>query len=171
MKGAALSLKGFSCSIIRLQTERHLTFLGDPKANVIAEAREEKGEKVFLKSTLDAWKNEKLRAYLKESNKKCVASHVLIALLIDIIRYLLCCGLSTAVCVLLTALSAYQDGYLVTVVSDCCADYPEAHDLALKRYHGWLMEAVTSIDLEASRSAWLKEIASLEQCRFRLSKL
>lgn len=48
----------------------------------------------------------------------------------------------TSVCILLTTDAAAQQGFLAMVVSDCCADYPEAHAIALKRYNGFLFDSV-----------------------------
>ncbi|SVD83182.1 uncharacterized protein METZ01_LOCUS436036, partial [marine metagenome] len=49
-------------------------------------------------------------------------------------RFLLTAGLLTSVCVFLTTASAAQRGFLTAMVTDCCADEPEAHESTLKRY-------------------------------------
>jgi hypothetical protein len=50
------------------------------------------------------------------------------------VRSLLVAGLVTSTCVLFTASTATRLGYLVSVVSDCCADQAPAHDATLAAY-------------------------------------
>ena len=81
-------------------------------------AAEAGGEPVIVKQTFDGFLNDELDLWLQENNK----------------QYVLVAGLVTSVCVLLTAASAAQRGYLVSVIEDCCADKPEAHVHTLERY-------------------------------------
>lgn len=50
-------------------------------------------------------------------------------------RFVLVTGLITSTCVLFTATSAAQSGFVTAVVSDCCADEADAHESTLSRYH------------------------------------
>ncbi len=100
---------------------------------------------MIVKQTFDGFLNDELQAWLQANGK----------------RYVLVAGLVTSVCVLLTAASAAQRGYLVSVVEDCCADNPEAHVHTLERYP--FVFDVTSIDdIVASRDEWLEKLTELE---------
>lgn len=57
-------------------------------------------------------------------------------------RFLLCAGLVTSVCVLLTAASAVQRHYMVAMLEDCCADYADTHSIIFRRYTPWALETV-----------------------------
>lgn len=100
---------------------------GTQGVEVLSAAREQPGEMVIEKQTQDGFLNPKLLDYLHSQSK----------------RFLFTAGLVTSVCVLLTTASASQLGFLAVIVSDCCADYPEAHAIALKRYKGFLCDCVT----------------------------
>uniref|UniRef100_A0A0G4HQD9 Isochorismatase-like domain-containing protein n=1 Tax=Chromera velia CCMP2878 TaxID=1169474 RepID=A0A0G4HQD9_9ALVE len=80
----------------------------DPTVTPEAEAfaREEKNERVFAKSTYDAFLDTGLDTYLRSRG----------------IRTLLIGGLVTSACVLLAASGAFQRGYRPLVVEDCCGD-------------------------------------------------
>ncbi|MFB2834857.1 cysteine hydrolase family protein [Floridanema evergladense] len=99
---------------------------GTTGAEVLNVAQEVPGEIVFEKQTMDGFLNPQLLNYLRSNHK----------------RFLLTAGLATSVCVLFTSASAAQLGFLVTIVADCCADYPEAHQMVLKRYRGFLLEFI-----------------------------
>ncbi len=114
-------------------------------AKIFAYASESGDEPVIVKQTFDGFLNDELQAWLQANGK----------------RYVLVAGLVTSVCVLLTAASAAQRGYLVSVVEDCCADNPEAHVHTLERYP--FVFDVTSIDdIVASRDEWLEKLTELE---------
>jgi nicotinamidase-related amidase len=117
---------------------------GTKGAAVLSVAQEQPGELVIEKQTQDGFHNRELLDYLHSRNK----------------QFLLTAGLVTSVCVLLTTASASQLGFLAMVVSDCCADYPEAHAIALKRYRGFLFDCVT---LDALPARWKEWIIQLEQ--------
>ena len=91
---------------------------GTPGAEVLPFAVEADGETVIEKQTFDGFMNPTLDDYLAGQGK----------------RILFVAGLVTSVCVLLTAASAAQRGYLVTVIEDCVADAPTAHAHTLARY-------------------------------------
>ncbi|QEC48494.1 cysteine hydrolase [Baekduia soli] len=62
------------------------------------------------------------------------------------VRTLVCCGVVTNACVLLTALAGWDLGYDVRIVDDACAsDSQEMHDAALSVAH-WLGCVVTDTD-------------------------
>ena len=75
-------------------------------------------------------------------------------------RYLLIAGLVTSVCVLLTAATAAQRGFLVGIVDDCCADTPEAHEQTLQGYP-FIFDRVSVTQVAACRDSWLADIAKL----------
>lgn len=125
---------------------RAICIEGTVGADVLAEAREQPGEKVFEKYALDGSRNTELLEYLQTHNK----------------HFLLTAGLATSVCVLLTAASVAQLGFLTVIISDCCADYPEAHNMALKRYLNYLLDVVTLDDIPNSWETWHNQIRELE---------
>jgi nicotinamidase-related amidase len=114
---------------------------GTPGAEVFACAKAVDGEKVVVKQTFDGFLNPELGHHLETNGK----------------RFVFVAGLVTSVCVLLTAASAAQRGYLVTVVEDCCADAPEAHAHTLDRYP-FIFSRTTSDKLVTARDEWLAMI-------------
>lgn len=119
---------------------------GTKGARVLSVALEQPGEIVIEKQTPDGFHNPKLLNYLRSHNK----------------RFILTAGLVTSVCVLLTTASASQLGFLATVVGDCCADYPEAHAIALKRYRGFLFDCVELEELPKRWKDWMLQLQQLE---------
>ena len=69
------------------------------------------------------------------------------------IRGLLVAGLVTSTCVLFTASTATQLGYLVSVVSDCCSDHEEVHHATLAAYP-FVFDTVRSNEIAERRDAW-----------------
>jgi nicotinamidase-related amidase len=123
---------------------------GTKGAGVLDFAMEQPGEKVIEKQTQNGFHNLELLPYLHSKQK----------------RFLLVAGLVTSVCVVFTATSAAQVGLLAAIVSDCCADYPEAHALALKRYKGFLLDVATSGELPEKNLEWggqLRKLAAEER--------
>jgi nicotinamidase-related amidase len=91
---------------------------GTEGCEVLPFANELPGEKIFTKHTFDGFHNPSLISYLQDHKKK----------------FLLIAGLVTSTCVLFTASSATQLGFLSAVISDCCADEPTIHSTILERY-------------------------------------
>ena len=91
---------------------------GPEGSEVLPFANELPGEKIFTKQTFDGFHNPSLISYLQDKKK----------------RFLLIAGLVTSTCVLFTASSATQLGFLSAVISDCCADEPTIHSAILERY-------------------------------------
>jgi len=91
---------------------------GTEGIEVLPFAIELPGEKLFKKQTFDGFHNPSLISYLQNQQK----------------RFLLIAGLVTSTCVLFTASSATQLGFLSAVISDCCADEPTIHSTILERY-------------------------------------
>ncbi|MEQ8973505.1 MAG: cysteine hydrolase [Coleofasciculus sp. C1-SOL-03] len=118
---------------------------GTPGAEVLSVAAAQSGEMVMEKQTQDGFHHPPLLDYLRSQGKK----------------YILTAGLVTSVCVLLTAASASQLGFLVTVISDCCADYPEAHAIALRRYRGFMLELACLDELPQRWGEWVAQIERL----------
>lgn len=122
---------------------------GTPGAAALDVARELPGEKVIEKQTQNAFHSLELLPYLCASRK----------------RFVLVAGLVTSVCVSLTATSAAQTGFLAGLVSDCCADYPDAHALTLQRFRGWLLDVATTDELELRLPEWSTQVHRLDEVR------
>ena len=95
-------------------------------------ARDVDGEEVFIKHTYDAFQSgdvsREIEDYLRNNN----------------IQRLYFAGVLTRACVMFTANSAFNLGFEVFVISDCCADRTrEHHDMALQLYDGYHIKAVS----------------------------
>lgn len=117
---------------------------GTPGVEVFPCAEDEPGEFVIFKQTFDGFHKPALQAYLAKNNK----------------RFLLIAGLVTSVCVLLTAATAAQCGYLVGIIEDCCADSPEAHEQTLQGYP-FIFDRVAVDQVVACHDTWLADIDGL----------
>jgi len=107
-------------------------------------AVEEPGEAVVYKHTFDGFQNTELLVHLKRKGKK----------------HLLTAGLLTSTCVLFTTASAMQNGFMATVIEDCCADEPAAHAWALDHYP-FIFERARFEDLDEHRARWVRELDEL----------
>lgn len=114
---------------------------GTEGAEVFPFAKEAPGEKVIIKRTFDGFLNPELQSYLLKTGK----------------RFILVAGLVTSVCVLLTAASAAQHGYLVALVEDCCADEPAAHEQTLGGYP-FIFDRVKVGQVTAAQEKWLADL-------------
>ena len=114
---------------------------GTPGAALLSCADDVNDEKVIIKQTFDGFQNPQLQEYLTAGNK----------------QYLLIAGLVTSVCVLLTAASAAQQGYLVSLVEDCCADKAEAHKHTLARYP-FIFDRTLVDEIQGRRAQWLEDL-------------
>lgn len=123
---------------------------GTSGAEALSVARAKPDEKVIEKQTFDGFHHPQLLNYLHQRSK----------------RFVLTAGLVTSTCVLFTSASAGQLGFLVAVVEDCCADYPEAHAIALKRYEGFLLDYVRWEQIAESYAGWLELLDRLKGDRF-----
>ena len=117
---------------------------GTPGVEVFPCARDEPGEFVIFKQSFDGFHKPALQAYLEKNRK----------------RYVLVAGLVTSVCVLLTAATAAQSGYLVGIVEDCCADSPEAHEHTLQHYP-FIFDRVSVNQIKHCHEMWLADIEQL----------
>ncbi|MGD9091402.1 MAG: cysteine hydrolase [Anaerolineales bacterium] len=120
---------------------------GTEGREVLPFAVEKPGEKVFTKQTFDGFHNPSLIDYLQKQQ----------------IRYLLIAGLVTSTCVLFTASSATQLGFLSAVISDCCADEPTMHSTILERYR-FIFDTVRSDEIIECVPRWnatLQDLAML----------
>ena len=97
-----------------------------------------------MKQTFDGFHNPALQDYLQANDKK----------------FVLVAGLVTSVCVLLTAASAAQRGYLVGLVEDCCADTIDAHQNTLDGYP-FVFCRTQSDRLATDRKQWLLDLQKL----------
>jgi nicotinamidase-related amidase len=115
---------------------------GTPGAEVAPFAKEMPSERVFIKHNIDGFLYTDLEAYLKERG----------------IRHVICAGLATAICVVITALSAMQRGFLTTILSDCCACKREYHDFSLCLYGAFLTDVISLDDLDDRYARWEERI-------------
>ena len=118
---------------------------GTPGAEPLPCALEQPGEPVFLKQAFDAFRAENIEAHLQGTGK----------------RFLLCAGLVTSVCVLLTAAAAAQRDLLAAIVEDCCADEPVAHTQTLLRYGGFFFRRTTVDRLLDDYAGWCADLRQL----------
>lgn len=119
---------------------------GTSGAGVLPCAAERTGETVLRKQTFDAFLQPDLLTHLHSARK----SFILVA------------GLETSVCVLLTAASAVQRGFLAAVVEDCCADDPAKHEAAITGYP-FVFERTSLATLNADHDRWLALLNALER--------
>ncbi|MBI5090692.1 MAG: cysteine hydrolase, partial [Actinobacteria bacterium] len=110
---------------------------GTPGVETLPCARELPGEPVIVKHTFDGFLGTDLDAVLTERG----------------IRHLLIAGLVTSTCVLFTAATATQRGYLASVVADCCSDRAEAHHATLAAYP-FVFDTPTSDEIGERRADW-----------------
>jgi nicotinamidase-related amidase len=121
---------------------------GTPGAEPTPFAVEQPGETIILKQTFDGFHTPELFQYLRQRGK----------------RYLLTAGLITSTCVLFTTASAMQNGFLVAVVEDCCADELNAHKQTLDRYT-FIFER-TKVGLIAKHHAeWIAALQKLDELK------
>ena len=80
------------------------------------------------------------------------------------VRGLLVAGLVTSTCVLFTASTATQRGYLVRVVSDCCSDREEMHHATLAAYP-FVFDTVRSDQIAERRDDWDAELDRVDTWR------
>ena len=111
---------------------------GTPGADVLPCATERTGEPVFRKRTFDAFLQKDLLTHLQRARK----SFILVA------------GLETSVCVLFTAASAVQRGFLAAVVEDCCADDPSKHGATMTGYP-FVFDRTSLDTLESDHDRWM----------------
>lgn len=116
---------------------------GTPGAEALPCAAALPGEAVIEKQVFDGFQTKELLPLLRRRGK----------------RFLLIAGIETSVCVLFTAATAAQLGFLTAVVEDCCADLPEKHGNALKGYP-FIYDRVTVDALLDNHDHWA---AMLEQ--------
>lgn len=130
---------------LRVPVSDHPCVAGHEGEEPVSFAAEEPGELVIFKQTFDGLHAPGLLPYLRENDK----------------RVLLVAGLLTSVCVLLTAASAAQLGFLAAVVEDCCADRPEKHERTLDGYQFMFDRTATAAICE-HHSNWLASLAELD---------
>jgi ureidoacrylate peracid hydrolase len=129
----------------RVPISHHPCVAGQEGEKPVSFAASEPGELVIFKQTFDALHTPKLVSYLRENDK----------------RVILVAGLLTSVCVLFTAASAAQLGFLAAVVEDCCADSLEKHDRTLDEYQ-FMFNRTTTDAICEQHSNWLAALAQLD---------
>ena len=118
---------------------------GTPGADALPCAVERGDEPVLRKRTFDAFLQPDLLTRLHRARK----SFILVA------------GLETSVCVLLTAASAVQNGFLAAVVEDCCADDPSRHEAAVNGYP-FMFNRTSIARLETDHDRWMDMLSTLQ---------
>lgn len=101
-------------------------------------------ERVLKKQTFDCFLQRQLPDLLSHLGK----------------RFVLMAGIETSVCVLTTALSATQRGYLSAIIGDCCADKPDKHQMTLSGYP-FGFDVVNHQDLDSTHESWCRDLAKL----------
>jgi len=76
-------------------------------------------------------------------------------------KFILTCGLTTSMCVLLTTTSSFQRGYLTALVDDCCADFKDAHEICLRRFEGFF-DTISYKYLEDYHPKWNYQMSQLK---------
>ncbi|MGC9394648.1 MAG: cysteine hydrolase family protein [Anaerolineae bacterium] len=132
---------------LRVPVSHHPCVAGQEGEEPVAFAVEEPGELVIFKQTFNAFHTPNLLPYLRENDK----------------RFILVAGLLTSVCVLFTAVSAAQLGFLAAVVEDCCADRPEKHERTLDDYQ-FIFDRTTTDTIGEQHANWLATLAELDGC-------
>jgi nicotinamidase-related amidase len=117
---------------------------GTPGVEIFPVAKDEPGEFVIYKQSFDGFYKPALPAYLEKYEK----------------QFVLVAGLVTSVCVLLTAATAAQRGYLVGIVEDCCADSPQAHEHTLQRYP-FIFDRTSVDQIIATYDKWQDDLGTL----------
>jgi nicotinamidase-related amidase len=120
---------------------------GTPSVASTSFAREDHREMVFYKQTLDGFFNPELKSHLLQNRR----------------RFVLAAGLITSVCVLLTAVSATQHGFLTAIVEDCCADDQKAHEFTLNHYSGFSFMRTRLDDIVESHPRWMECLERLDR--------
>ena len=131
---------------LRVPVSHHPCVAGQEGEKPVSFAVSEPGELVFFKQTFDALHSPDLVSYLRENGK----------------RVILVAGLLTSVCVLFTAASAAQLGFLAAVVEDCCADKLEIHERTLDKYQ-FMFERTTTDAICEKHANWLTALAELDE--------
>jgi nicotinamidase-related amidase len=121
---------------------------GTEGSEVLPFANELPSERIFTKQTFDSFHHPSLLTYLQERKK----------------RFLMIAGLVTSTCVLFTASSATQLGFLSAVVSDCCADEPTLHDIVLERYQ-FIFDPIKYMDILESIPKWNETMRELSMIK------
>jgi nicotinamidase-related amidase len=117
---------------------------GTPGVESLPFAGEVDGEPVVIKHTFDGFLETGLHELLATRGIQC----------------LLIGGLITSTCVLLTAATATQLGYLVSVLSDCCADTGNAHSSTLAAYR-FIFDTVRSTEITDRRDEWDAQLQTM----------
>ncbi len=110
---------------------------GTRGAETLSFAADVSGEPVVIKHSFDAFLNTELHRLLQQLD----------------VDGLLIGGLVTSTCVLFTAATATQLGYLVTVLSDCCSDFEDAHSATLAAYP-FVFDIALSTEIVERREEW-----------------
>jgi len=118
---------------------------GTPGAETLPFAVEQPGEPIVVKHSFDGFLDTGLDELLRARG----------------VRHLLVAGLVTSTCVLFTAATGTQRGYLVSVVADCCSDRGDIHEATLATYP-FVFGSVRSTDVAARRDWWNRQLERMD---------
>ena len=119
---------------------------GTPGAETLPFAREQAGETIIVKHTFDGFHNPELAEYLHRRKK----------------RFVLTAGLVTTICVSLTTASAAQNGFLASLVADCCAAV-NRHDEMLDWLEGFTLGRTSSEEIPEKYDQWQQALTKLAE--------
>ncbi len=125
---------------------------GTPGEIVQPFAKEKPGEKIIYKHSFDGFLDTALADYLRQNNKQ----HLLVA------------GVDTGVCVITTCFSAFQRGFLLTLLEDCCAGEINAHRFITQSYNGFIFESIGFKEIPSNYSVWLIRLNRLKSIEKRI---
>jgi nicotinamidase-related amidase len=128
------NLSNWPQQFLSTHQQSQLCLEGSPGEHPLSCAREMEDEAIFVKGNFDAFSNEQFAAYLQELG----------------IQKLYLCGLYTDVCILSTGMSAFNRGYHVTLISDCCASTRATHEFVIGRYTDFIFSEQKSESVRES---------------------
>lgn len=126
---------------------------GTPGIATLPFALEKPDEIIITKQTFDGFLNPQLLQHLRQKGK----------------RFVFVAGLITSTCVLFTATTAAQSGFLAALVDDCCADEPAAHEYTLSQY-GFIFSRTTVDMITDNYDEWLTAINKLDDLNAKQRK-
>jgi len=101
--------------------------LGEPTP--LESSKELEGEPVFIKHDYDGFSNKDLNKTISERG----------------VKTLIIFGIVTRACMLNTAMSAFNKGYRIYMVADCCGDRDiKVHNQVMETYNGYSCRVLTS---------------------------
>lgn len=117
-------------------------------------AQEAPGETVIYKHSFDGFLDTGLSDFLRQQHKK----------------QLLIAGTDTGICIITTCFSAFQKGYLVTLLEDCCAGKVDSHKFITRDYNGFIFETISFKNIADNYPFWMERLNRLEAIEKELER-